>query len=106
MADVREHGRQHRVREQPRIGLPNRHADAERAVFNDVVETGNAVDVHEQRRAQQAHVQRRHEALSACEHLRLVVLGERRERVVETSAARSRTAPGFIAAAAPRRDPV
>ena len=70
---------------QPRVGLADGRADAERAVLaRDAVEPGDAVDVDEQRRAQQPHVERGHEALAAGEHLRLVaVLGERRERLVE-----------------------
>ncbi len=57
-------------------------APTRRAV--DPVEPGDAVDVDEHGRADEPHVQQRHEALPAGEHLRLVaVLGQQRDRLLD-----------------------
>ncbi len=73
------------MRTQARVGLADDGADPQSAaVVRNAVQPGDAVDVDEERRPEQAHVERGNEALAAGEDLRVVAaFGERRERVVE-----------------------
>src|SRR4051794_25048318 len=89
VADVREclgDERQARGLGRPfELALPHESAEAESPVVAlDAVETRHTVQVDEDGRAEEPHVQHGHEALPAGERFRLVaVLGEGRERLVE-----------------------
>ena len=73
--------------------LPDGRADPDVAVRRDLAEAG-VVDVDEHARPDEAHGQRRDEALAARERLRVVAaVGERRERLLE-GARRGRTRTG------------
>ncbi len=65
--------------------LPGHRADADRvAIGDDVVEPGNAVQVYEGGRRDQAEIHHRHEALPAGQQPRLaVVVPQQRQRLVE-----------------------
>ncbi len=70
---------------QARVGLADDGADPQRtALTRDAVQRGDAVHVDEERRPEQAHVERGDEALTAREDLCFVAsAGERSERVFE-----------------------